>query len=135
MKAHLCLMLIITVALCRASLLPLAWDEPVSGAPAGGYAVWIVTDGQPPQWVLSIATLTADVTTLPPGRHSVYVTAIAGGVHSEPSNVLEIEVPAPPQNLHLRGVALETSTDLQRWTPVLYHDGPRLFARIRTLDP
>lgn len=125
--------LLFAVALCRASLVPLAWTHPVP-ADVDGYAVWVTSGQQEPQWAMSVATLTAEITGLPAGKHRIYVTAVKGGVHSDPSNTIELDVPQPPENLHIAGAAvLETSADLQEWTPVAYYDEARLFARIRTL--
>lgn len=127
--------LILCGAISRASLVPLAWSHP-SPANVDGFAVWIMRPQQPPQWLLTVQTLWADVTSLPAGRYDVFVTAVKSGIHSDPSNILPIEIPEPPpEDLHIRGMALETSTDLTTWETVAFYDGPRVFVRLRDVQP
>jgi hypothetical protein len=111
------------VCATQASLIPLEWDAPDGGG-AEGYAVWVSTGGGPFEWKLSIATLQADLTGLAPGTYAVYVTATLAGVHSDPSNTINVTIPAGPKNLKTRGIALMESADLMNWHAVAFYDVP-----------
>ncbi|MHB9009759.1 MAG: hypothetical protein ACYDC1_22825 [Limisphaerales bacterium] len=66
---------------------------------------------------VSVGTnLTASVHSLGPGPWAFAVTAMKNGVESDPSNILQVEVPTPPARM--RTVVLQYSGTISNWTDV-----------------
>ena len=136
------LALLLTISLASAVMVQLAWDanpEPH----LDGYAVWVTPIGGTPDWQISAAgdATTINLAGLAPGAYSIYLTAFRDGLHSDPSNVLEIvigEELAPPAGLRSRTVSLQSSVDLETWTEVARYevaDNSRNFYRIEFATP
>jgi hypothetical protein len=115
--------LALIIALClsaQASIVPLEWTPTDEGG-EDGYAVWVCPAGGSFEWKLTVASLQADITGLAPGSYSMYVTAVFDGVHSDPSNTIQIFIPGAPKGLIARGtpgVALKASSDMEVWSTI-----------------
>lgn len=60
--------------------------------------------------------LTATCVWLKPGRYWFTVTAMRDGVESDPSNVVTVEAPEPPENM--RTLVIQYSGTISNWTDV-----------------
>lgn len=94
----------------------LAWD---ASATTGitNYVLYAATTTQTNIARLNVGTnLTARVESLQPGTWLFSATAMKGGVESDPSNILIVEVPQPPRNM--RTVVVQYSGTLSNWYDV-----------------
>jgi hypothetical protein len=118
MKTALALIIICLTA--QASIVPLEWTPTEEGG-EDRYAVWVCPVGGSFEWKLTVASLQADITGLAPGAYSMYITAVFDGVHSDPSNTIQIFIPGAPKGLIARGtpgVALKASSDMEVWSTI-----------------
>jgi hypothetical protein len=120
MKTALALIIALISLTAQASIVPIGITPTAEGG-EDGYAVWVCPEGGTFDWKLTVASLEADITGLPPGRYAMYVTAVFDGVHSDPSNTIQIFIPGAPKGLIARGtpgVALKASSDMEVWSTI-----------------
>ena len=115
------LFLLVSTSLASGAMLPLAWDAHPESETLDGFAVWVTPVGGQPEWRVSAsATATRiNLTGLAPGEYSIYLTAFRDSLHSDPSNVLAVTIPAeeiePPENLRPQSLEVQASADLSQW--------------------
>lgn len=110
----------------RADDVNIAWDwDPPTGTVMDpdmpiSFRIEIAPITKPDAWRVKVEGLTAKTYTLKdlaPGAWNARVFAVAGGVKSDPSNLLKIEIAPLPPRQPVK-VAIQTSTDLKNWTEI-----------------
>lgn len=111
MVSLITILLLALTAASHAAQVPLAWDASTSsGCEYRVYAQAVTNLVR----VECGTNLTASLEDIAPGFYSFWATAIKDGVESDPSNVLAVEVPIPPQGI--RTLVVEHGTTITNWT-------------------
>ncbi len=106
MKKHPHLLLLALLAImvigCRAQTVTFSWNAPASGA-ATGYRLYVSPPGTTNWNVLASPTTTNHVVpfTSTAWGERYFVTALASGQESPPSNVITNLIPRSPENMRL----------------------------------
>ena len=107
----LILALMLVCATVRGAELNLAWDA--SASSGCEYRLYAQSNTNIVR-VECGTNLTARLEDIAPGFYSFWATATKDGVESDPSNVLAVEVPQPPQGI--RTLVVDHATAITNWT-------------------
>lgn len=87
-------------AACAAATVRFAWDDGVNPAGRVSYRFYVKAPVALDFALSGTATnLTYTLTTSIPGTYRARVTAVVGGIESDPSNEVEFWVPSAPRNI------------------------------------